>query len=63
MFKVTDKELGHTLYFTMPMGFLIACNLVLFILTARHCFKIKADIARMRDTDHKKKRFLADKAT
>ncbi|GLV42480.1 methuselah-like 15 [Carabus blaptoides fortunei] len=57
------NKLGHTLYFGLPMGFLIACNLVLFILTARNCFKIKADIARLRDTEHKKKRFLADRAT
>lgn len=57
---------GHLIFFLLPIGIQISVNFVLFVLTAIHCNKIKAEIHRMQASDcsdqQKKKIFIADKA-
>lgn len=57
---------GHLFYFISPVAIQIIINVVLFILTAIHCNKVKSDINRMQltteDKDLPKKKFQADKA-
>jgi hypothetical protein len=58
---------AHLVFFLLPIGFQISINIVLFVLTAVHCNRIKAEIHRMQMNDsneqQKKKSFIADKAT
>lgn len=57
---------GHLIFFLIPIGIQISINFILFILTAIHCSRIKAEIHRMQSCDNsdqqKRKIFLADKA-
>lgn len=57
---------GHLIFFLLPIGIQISINFILFILTAIHCNRIKAEIHRMQSCDNsdqqKKKIFVADKA-
>lgn len=49
----------------MPVGIQISVNVILFIITAVYCNRVKAEIHRMQMIDNceqKKKRFIADKA-
>ncbi|KAG5676842.1 hypothetical protein PVAND_006649 [Polypedilum vanderplanki] len=57
---------GHMIFFLFPIGIQISMNFILFILTAIHCNRIKAEIHRMQMCDNndqsKRKSFIADKA-
>lgn len=58
---------GHFIFFLFPIGLHILTNAILFILTAIHCNKIKAEINQMQcskdnDSQDKKSKFLADRA-
>lgn len=57
---------GHTIFFIIPIGIQIGINVILFVITAIHCNKVKSEIHRMQNTsdgnEYKKKRFIADKA-
>lgn len=47
------------------MGIIFSVNIILFVLTAVHCNRVKSEIYRMQTNDSKeshKKRFFADKA-
>lgn len=57
---------AHLVFFLIPIGFHIICNVVLFVLTSIQCSRIKSEIHRMQhssdEAQTKKKRFIADKA-
>ncbi|CAD7086434.1 unnamed protein product [Hermetia illucens] len=56
----------HLLFFLTPIGILILTNSVLFVLTLRHCNRVKREIFRMQSSSSEKKslkkRFISDKA-
>ncbi|XP_046412720.1 G-protein coupled receptor Mth2-like [Neodiprion fabricii] len=55
---------GEILFFTGPVSIQLIVNVVLFILTARRCSMVKADIQRrvkMNTSDSRSRRFHADK--
>ncbi|XP_046737468.1 G-protein coupled receptor Mth2-like [Diprion similis] len=55
---------GEILFFTGPVSIQLVVNIVLFILTARRCNMVKADIQRrvkMNKSDSRSRRFQADK--
>ncbi|KDR13486.1 G-protein coupled receptor Mth2, partial [Zootermopsis nevadensis] len=55
---------GIAVYFFGPVSPMITCNVVLFVLTARNCSKVKAEIHRMQQNsigDRCKRRYQADK--
>ncbi len=58
---------GHFIFFLLPIGLHAFTNVVLFVLTAIHCNKIKSEITRMQcakdnEAQDKKRKFLADRA-
>lgn len=57
---------GHLIFFLLPIGIQISINFTLFVLTAIHCNRIKAEIRRMQRCDsgeqQKRRIFVADKA-
>lgn len=53
---------GEMIFFRAPIAIQLISNVVFFILTSRHCSKVKAEIRRVADpTDPRSKRFHADK--
>jgi len=63
--RTGNSSPGHLIFFLIPVGIQITANVVLFIITAIHCNRVKAEIHRMQMNDNdeqKKKRFIADKA-
>jgi hypothetical protein len=62
---VAEATYGITVYFFGPVSPMLICNVVLFILTARSCSKVKAEIHRMQQNsigDRCKRRYQADKS-
>jgi hypothetical protein len=63
---IEQSSPGHLIFFLLPIGIQISINFVLFVLTAIHCNRIKAEIHRMQASDcsdqQKKRSFIADKA-
>ena len=60
-----NRSPGHKIFFLVPIGIQILVNLVLFIITAIHCSRIRLKINEMRLTDNgdrNRKRYKADKA-
>lgn len=56
---------GHKIFFIIPVGLQVNVNIVLFVLTAFRCNRIKASIHRMQMNDvgkEKKRLYIADKA-
>lgn len=68
LFSTKDYHLrGHLLFFTIPCGVHIIIDLVLFVLTAIHCSRVKAEIHRFQvmadnDVQYRKKKFVTEKA-
>lgn len=57
--------MGHLIFFLLPVGIQISINIVLFVITAVYCNRVKAEIRRMQMIDNreqKTKHFIADKA-
>ncbi|KOB72950.1 G-protein coupled receptor Mth2 [Operophtera brumata] len=55
----------HYIFFVIPMGLGTCTNLVLFLLTARHCARVKSEVHRMQAGsvgDRAKRRFRVDRA-
>jgi hypothetical protein len=55
---------GIAVYFFGPVSPMISCNVAFFVLTARSCSKVKAEIYRMQHNsigDRCKRRYRADK--
>jgi hypothetical protein len=53
------------MFFLLPVGIQITVNVVLFIITAIYCNRVKSEIHRMQMMDNreqKRKRYIADKA-
>lgn len=53
------------MFFLLPVGVQISVNVVLFVITAIYCNRVKSEIHRMQMIDNceqKKKRYIADKA-
>lgn len=60
-----NSKAGHFIFFLAPVGLQITINVVLFIITAVHCNRVKSEIHRMQMNDtveQKKRRYIADKA-
>ncbi|XP_050584765.1 G-protein coupled receptor Mth2 isoform X3 [Bombus affinis] len=55
--------LGHAeiVFFTVPVAIQLITNMVFFILTAKECNKVKAEISRVSCLDVRSKRFHSDK--
>jgi hypothetical protein len=61
---VTEMTYGIAVYFFGPVSPMITCNVAFFVLTARSCSKVKAEIYRMQQNsigDRCKRRYQADK--
>jgi hypothetical protein len=61
---VAEETYGTAVYFLGPVSLILTCNVVLFVLTARNCSKVKAEIHRMQQNaigDRCKRRYQADK--
>ncbi|XP_060822886.1 G-protein coupled receptor Mth2 isoform X2 [Bombus pascuorum] len=58
-----NPVLGHAqlIFFTAPVTIQLITNIVFFILTARECNKVKAEISRVSALDVRSKRFHSDK--
>lgn len=62
---IENVSAGHLMFFLMPVGIQISVNVVLFVITAIYCNRVKSEIHRMQMIDNceqKKKRYIADKA-
>ncbi|XP_034951629.1 probable G-protein coupled receptor Mth-like 11 [Chelonus insularis] len=63
-FAQTWNNQGEMVYFIGPVSIQLATNVVFFILTLRHCSRVKADISKVMisTTEYKKRRFQADRS-
>ncbi|KAF9414713.1 hypothetical protein HW555_007491 [Spodoptera exigua] len=55
----------HYIYFVIPMGLVTCVNFVLWVLTARHCARVKSEVHRLQAGsmgDRVKRRFRVDRA-
>ncbi|XP_022821174.1 G-protein coupled receptor Mth-like isoform X2 [Spodoptera litura] len=55
----------HYIYFVIPMGLVTCTNFVLWVLTARHCARVKSEVHRLQAGsvgDRVKRRFRVDRA-
>lgn len=52
---------GSVIFFLMPVSTMLVINLILFVLTAIHCSKIKSELNKFKRTDEKSQRFQVDK--
>lgn len=55
----------HYIFFVIPMGLVTCTNFVLWVLTARHCAKVKSEVHRLQAGsvgDRVKRRFRVDRA-
>ncbi|PSN54243.1 hypothetical protein C0J52_09245 [Blattella germanica] len=60
----SSETYGIVVFFFVPVFPMIMCNVILFVLTARSCSKVKAEIHRMQQNslgDRCKRRYQADK--
>lgn len=53
---------GLFLFFTAPIGILLTVNLIFFILTARHCAKVKSDLDKVGHTPIADNKFKSDRS-
>ena len=51
MFYADDGELAVIIHFVAPATILLIADIVMFILTALRCWKVKAEIHRMQSKD------------
>jgi len=52
---------GTLIFFILPVSVMLTANLLLFMLTAIHCSRIKSELNKFKRTDSKTQRFLIDK--
>ncbi|KAJ2953558.1 hypothetical protein O0L34_g1159 [Tuta absoluta] len=55
----------HYIFFVVPMGIVTSVNLLLWVLTSRHCSRVKSEVHRLQAGsvgDRAKKRFRLDRA-
>ncbi|XP_061707897.1 probable G-protein coupled receptor Mth-like 3 isoform X2 [Cydia pomonella] len=61
----SDSDWPHYIFFVIPMGLVTCTNFVLWVLTARHCARVKSEVHRLQAGsvgDRAKRRFRVDKA-
>ncbi|KAJ8726274.1 hypothetical protein PYW07_000972 [Mythimna separata] len=61
----TGSDWPHYIYFVIPMGLVTCTNFVLWVLTARHCARVKSEVHRLQAGsvgDRAKRRFRVDRA-
>ncbi|XP_026821272.1 probable G-protein coupled receptor Mth-like 3 [Rhopalosiphum maidis] len=56
-----DTNYGNIVFFILPVSVMLSANLILFMLTAIHCSRIKSELNKFKRTDSKTQRFLVDK--
>ncbi|XP_075992177.1 putative G-protein coupled receptor Mth-like 3 isoform X2 [Anticarsia gemmatalis] len=64
-FQNTKSDWPHYIFFVIPMGLITFVNFVLWVLTARHCARVKAEVHRLQAGsvgDRAKRRFRIDRA-
>ncbi|CAH1731186.1 unnamed protein product [Aphis gossypii] len=52
---------GVIVFFILPVSVMLSANLILFVLTAIHCSRIKSELNKFKRSDSKTQRFLVDK--
>ncbi|CAK1603263.1 unnamed protein product [Parnassius mnemosyne] len=60
-----ESDWPHYIFFVIPMGVVTCTNFVLWILTARHCARVKSEVHRLQAGsvgDRAKRRFRIDRA-
>ncbi|XP_021189219.2 probable G-protein coupled receptor Mth-like 3 [Helicoverpa armigera] len=61
----SGSDWPHYIYFVIPMGLVTCTNFVLWVLTARHCARVKSEVHRLQAGsvgDRAKRRFRVDRA-
>ncbi|CAH0603223.1 unnamed protein product [Chrysodeixis includens] len=61
----TRADWPHYIFFVIPMGLVTCTNFVLWVLTARHCARVKSEVHRLQAGsvgDRAKRRFRVDQA-
>uniref|UniRef100_A0A2S2Q9I7 G-protein coupled receptor n=1 Tax=Sipha flava TaxID=143950 RepID=A0A2S2Q9I7_9HEMI len=58
-FSTTDY--GTIIFFLLPVSTMLIANLILFVLTAIHCSRIKSELNKFKRSDSKTQRFIVDK--
>ncbi|XP_073941648.1 probable G-protein coupled receptor Mth-like 3 isoform X2 [Choristoneura fumiferana] len=64
-FQNTNQDWPHYIFFVIPMGLITCTNFVLWVLTARHCARVKSEVHRLQAGsvgDRAKRRFRIDRA-
>ncbi|XP_026738404.1 probable G-protein coupled receptor Mth-like 3 isoform X2 [Trichoplusia ni] len=64
-FQNTRSDWPHYIFFVIPMGLVTCTNFVLWVLTARHCARVKSEVHRLQAGsvgDRAKRRFRVDRA-
>ncbi|XP_014358498.2 G-protein coupled receptor Mth2 isoform X1 [Papilio machaon] len=60
-----QSDWPHYIYFVIPIGIITGTNFILWILTARHCARVKSEVHRLQAGsvgDRAKRRFRVDRA-
>ncbi|XP_063529721.1 probable G-protein coupled receptor Mth-like 3 isoform X1 [Cydia strobilella] len=61
----SNLDWPHYIFFVIPMGLVTCINFVLWVLTARHCARVKSEVHRLQAGsvgDRAKRRFRGDRA-
>ncbi|XP_030021394.1 probable G-protein coupled receptor Mth-like 3 isoform X2 [Manduca sexta] len=64
-YQNTRTDWPHYIFFVIPMGLVTCTNFVLWIMTARHCARVKSEVHRLQAGsvgDRAKRRFRIDRA-
>lgn len=60
-----ESDYPHYIFFVIPMGVVTGTNFILWVLTARHCARVKSEVHRLQAGsvgDRAKRRFHVDRA-
>ncbi|XP_075214809.1 G-protein coupled receptor Mth-like [Lycorma delicatula] len=52
---------GKMIFFIIPVGIQLFINLILFILTTRHCLRVRSEVSKMHNNSSAKMRYNTDK--